>query len=192
MIKEDIFRLTDINKNLEREIVNQRKHNLSLVEENTNINNQNINLNNKINNANKKINYIKSNSSKYTKFNLIRDKVFYKDKQLKQEYDYKKLIENKNKLEIDMNLLKEKYEILKDKNDKISKELDLLKKVQENKLNDLDNKIADALKKINELKDENISIKMENTKLNEQFLEIMKEKEKYYKLYKEQKIQIMI
>ena len=41
MLKEDIYRIADINKNLEREIENQRKHNLSLVEENSNIKRKN-------------------------------------------------------------------------------------------------------------------------------------------------------
>lgn len=77
MIKEDIYRLAGINKILEREIENQRKHNLSLVEENSNINQQNINLNQKINNVKNQINIIGNNINQYKKADLMKDKIYY-------------------------------------------------------------------------------------------------------------------
>ena len=188
MLKEDIYRLTDINKNLEREIDTQRKHNLFLVEENSNINEQNMNLKDKINNANSQINLIKSNINKYKKVDLMRDKIYYKDLQLKKEYNYKKLMEDKNKFEIDIKLLKEKFILLEDKNNKISNELNLLKNAQDNKLNDLENQVTEVLKEINNLKNENIKIQKENNSLKIKFSEINEEKNNYCRLYNYQKV----
>ena len=187
MLKEDIYRLTDINKNLEREIDNQRKHNLSLAEENDNINKQNIDLNNKINNTNNQINLIRNNLNKYKKADIMRDKIYYKDLQMKQDYDYKKLNENKCNLEVDYRLLKEKYSLLEEKNNEISKKLNLLKKLQDNKLNELETKITEVLKVINNLKNENIEIQKENNLLNDKLLEIENEKNNYCKIYSKQK-----
>ena len=188
MLKEDIYRFNNINRNIENEIINQRKYNLSLVEQNTNINNQNIALKEKINESRKKIDIMEANCKVYKKSDIVKGKIYYKNLELKKEYDYNKLCNKKNKLEEDFYLLKEKYSSLEEKNNFLSKELNELKAIQDNKLSDLENKISEISEIVGVLKEENTSLKSENKTLRNSIVEINNDRENYEIMFNEQKM----
>ena len=64
---------------------------------------------------------MEANCKVYKKSDIVKGKIYYKNLELKKEYDYNKLCNKKNKLEEDFYLLKEKYSSLEEKNKILSK-----------------------------------------------------------------------
>ena len=202
IFKEDIFRISEINKNLEREIDIQRKHNLSLAHENSKLNETNISLNNKINDTISKLALYRQNSDNYINnisnnsslgcysngYNIIKSEVFYRDRMLKQNYEFNKLNSEKNRLEIDYHLLVDKFNKLKLLNSKKENELNILKEKQDIKLNEIENKINEFMVGIKKLKNENLCLEKENNEFKNQLSKIIRDKEDVVKNYKNQSI----
>ena len=186
ILREDINKLYELNKHLERSLDEERSHNYELAKQNDILNNERRNLYLKIDEANKKIAQIKSLSKKEAE--LMNRQIFYEDELNKKEYKYNLLLDKDNKLNEEYNLLNDKYIKLQEKNEEDENELNEIKLEQEEKINKIEKQMNILFDEINNLKKENKELKNENDIYKNKIINKEKEKEEYYNKYKEQKI----
>ena len=186
ILREDINKLYDLNKQLESELEQERNNNYELAKENDALNNEGQNLLNKIDDIEQKISKIKGN---YQKENEIMNKqIYFQEKINERDLDCKRIMEENNKLKNDYNILNDKYNQLQQKNNLEEKELFNLKRLQENKLCNIENKLAALLNEMEQLKYENTELKKENENYQKHIITNEKEKKEYYHKYQEQKM----
>ena len=184
--REDINKLVEINKKLEKELSDERNHNYELAKENDKLNSDNQNLFKRIDDVNQKITQIKI-ISQNEKDNMDKQ-VYFEEKINQKDFECKKLLEDNNKLNLDYNLLNNKYNKLKEKNNEEEKELNMLKQMQDKNINEIENKLALLIDEMNKLKYENNELKNQNEKYRNEINNSSREKNEYYNKYQEQKI----
>lgn len=184
--REDINKLMEINKKLEKELSDERNHNYELARENDKLNNDNQNLFKRIDDVNQKITQIKIISQ--NEKDIMDKQVYFEEKINQKDFECKKLLEDNNKLNLDYNLLNNKYSKLKEKNNEEEKELNMLKQIQDKKINEIENKLVLLINEMNKLKYENNELKNKNEKYRNDINNIDREKNEYYNKYQEQKI----
>ena len=157
ILREDINRLSDINKQLENELKAQRFKNYQIANHNDNLNKSNLVLSSQIN----KINCLIS-KAKIKENNLQNDinKRSNIEEILKQtEIQCQNVNNEKNQIEIDYKVLCEKFNKLKEKSQNDQNYLIYIKCQQEEKMNKIDEKINKMLFEIESLKKENCEIR---------------------------------
>ena len=184
--REDINKLVETNKKLEKELSDERNHNYELAKENDKLNNDNQNLFKRIDDVNQKITQIKI-ISQNEKDNMDKQ-VYFEEKINQKDFECKKLLEDNNKLNLDYNLLNNKYNKLKEKNNVEEKELNMLKQMQDKNINEIENKLVLLIDEMNKLKYENNELKNQNEKYRNEINNSSREKNEYYNKYQEQKI----
>ena len=166
ILRKDINRLSDLNKNLENELKTQRFKNYQIANQNDTLNKSNLVLSSQIN----KINCLISNA-KMKENNLQNDinKRSNIEEILKQtEIQCQNINNEKNQIEIDYKVLCDKFNKLKEKNQNDQNCLIYIKCQQEEKMNKIDEKINQMLFEIESLKKENSDIRnsIDNTRKN--------------------------
>ena len=136
IFREDINKLMETNKKLEKELSDERNHNYELAKENDKLNNDNQNLYKRIDDVNQKITQIKIISQ--NEKDIMDKQVYFEEKINEKDFECKKLLEDNNKLNLDYNLLNNKYNKLKEKNNEEEKELNMLKQIQDKNINDIE------------------------------------------------------
>ena len=184
--REDINKLMEVNKKLEKELSDERNHNYALAKENDKLNNDNQNLFKKIDDINQKITQIKVISQNEKE--IMDKQIYFEEKINEKDFECKKILEDNNKLNLEYNLLNDKYTRLKEKNNEEEKELNLLKNVQEEKINEIEKKLVLLINEMNKLKNENNDLKIQNENYRNNIMKNDREKNEYYNKYKEQKI----
>ena len=186
ILKEDINQLFDLNKQLEQELSKEHSNNYELAKENDVLNTESKNILSKIEEVNQKIIKIKNN---YQKENEVINKQVYIEEKINEKDDKcKEILEENNKLNYEYNLLNNNYKKLQEKNEKDEKELDNLKKIQEQNLNEIENKLVMLISEMDKLKYENNELKKENENCKCNIMNNEREKNDYYNKYKEQKM----
>lgn len=185
IIREDLNRLSDINKHLEIELHNQRQRNYELAADNDKLSKENSYLNSLIEKTNAQINRLKVKDENLKE--ILKEKNELEDKLAETEYDKKNSVEKSNNLEIELNILKKKYDDLFKENEKNEKELKILSDIQNNKMTEVENHLESLLKEIENLKNENTILKSEEVKIREKIAISEKAGEDYKEKYKEQK-----
>ena len=186
IFREDINKLTDLNKQLERELNSERNRNYELANENDKLNNENRNLFQKIEGVNSKITEIKANS--FNEKENANKQMYFEEKINQKEFEYKNLLDAKNQLNIDLNLLNDKYLKLKEKDDNDEKELQLIKNVQDEKINEIEKKLNLMINEMENLQKENLELKQQNQNYKNNIINATNEKNKYNSKYEEQKV----
>ena len=186
ILREDINQLCEINKQLEQELTQERINNFEFAKENDILTNENQNLFIKIDEVNQKIVKIKDN---YQKENEIMNKqLYFEEKINEKDLRCKEIIEENNKLNTEYELLNDKFLKLKEKNNNDENELNKIKQIQEQSLNDIENKLTMLLNEMDKLKYENNQLKQENESYKSNITICENEKNKYYNKYQEQKM----
>ena len=186
ILREDINQLFETNKRLEQELSQERSSNYELANENDILSNENKNLFNKIDEINQKIVKIKDN---YPKENEIMNKqIYFEEKINEKDLRCKEIIQENNKLNTEYNILNDKFMKLQEKNNNDEKELNNIKQIQEQNLNDIENKLAMLLNEMDKLKYENSQLKKENENYKNNITNSENEKNEYYNKYQEQKM----
>lgn len=186
IFREDINKLLKLNKQLELNLEEERSHNYELAKENDILNNKNRNLYRKIEEVNQKIYQMK------TKFmneeGLINKQRYLEGKINEKDQNCQMILEDNNKLNMEYNLLKDQFIRLQEKNRNEEKELNELKLIHEEKLNDIESKMEILIQEINKLKYENNELKKQNDYFRNIIMNKEKKKDEYYNKYKELKI----
>ena len=185
ILKEDIYKYTDINKYLENEIKIQKEHNIDLLNINDKLIEENNNLNEKlINDSNEFNESIQDKEIKQKEYDEKQKNLELKNTKINN--DYEELININNKTKNDYNILCQNYEDLNKKNNEINKEINLLKEMQNKHFSEFEEKINNIISEIDILKKEQSSLNKENKDNKNKFNLIQKEKEDFFNKYQEQ------
>ena len=187
IFREDIIRLNDINAHLEQEIHNQIIKNKELAQCNEKINNENCYLNSLIENTYLKINNnVSNNNINIDVIRNIENEINVSNEKInKIKNDYKNLREKKAEIEINLNLLNDKYEKLIKKFACNKNKLNDLNCVQKEKINEIENNINVIINNTNEIKKSNNDFIEKNENLRKNIFNNENEKNNYEINYNE-------
>ena len=185
MMKEDIYKYTDINKYLESEIKIQKEHNKDLLNTNDRLIEENNDLDEKfINDTNEFNELIQEKEVKQKEYDEKQKNLEIKN--LKVNTDYEELININNKTKNDYNILSKNFDELNQKNNRVKNEINLLKDIQNKNFADFEEKINNIIFEIDMLKKEQNSLNNEAIENKKKLDSIQKEKEEYYNKFHEQ------
>ena len=187
IFREDIIRLNDINTHLEQEIHNQIIKNKEIAQCNEKINNENCYLNSVIENTYLKINNnVSNNNINFDVIRNIENEINVNNEKIKKiKNDYKNLREKKAEIEINLNLLNDKYEKLIKKFAFNKNKLNELNCVQKEKINEIENNINVIINNTNEIKKDNNEFIEKNENLRKNIFNNENEKNNYEINYNE-------
>ena len=160
ILKEDISRLEQANKNLESSLNEQRNRNLEILNQNEELSNRILKLEELLDEANIRDEKYKINEINIEK--LLNEKLFLNAKINEDEKNYKMLKEEKEKYEIEYKVLNAKYVELKNNYDMIYNDYNNIKLNEDEKFNKIEDKIDNLLKEIEKLQSENNILRNEN------------------------------
>ena len=187
MLKEDIYKYTDINKYLENEIKIQKEHNIDLlntnnklIEENNELNEQLINVTNEFNEL------IEQNEAQQKEYEEKQKNLEVKD--IKVNNDFEELVSINNKTKDDYNILSRDFDELNKTNKCIKEEMNCIKEIQCKNFSEIEEKINSIMSEINMLKNEQNALNNENRENKKKFDGIEREKNDYFNKYQEEMI----
>jgi DNA repair exonuclease SbcCD ATPase subunit len=185
MLKEDIYKYTDINKYLENEIKIQKEHNIDLLNTNNHLIEDHNDLNDKlINDTNEFNELIQDKENKQNEYDEKQKNLELKNNKISNDYD--ELISINNKTKNDYNRLCQNYDELNKNNDCVKNEICLLKEIQSKHFADIEEKINNIITQIDKLKKEQISLNKENIENKNKLQQVKNEKENYFKKYQDE------
>ena len=185
MLKEDIYKYTDINKYLESEIKIQKEHNNDLINTNDRLIEENNDLNEKLINDTNEFNELMEEKEKKQKEYDDKQKEL-EIKNIKINNDYDELLNINNKAKNDFNELCQIYDELNKKSIDTKNELNLLKELQNKHFYDIEEKINNIIAEINALKNEQNALNNEKNENKNKFELTKREKDDFFNKYQEQ------
>ena len=185
MMKEDIYKYSDMNKYIENEIKIQKEHNESLYNKNQNLIQENESLAMQLEQEEEELTkLIQENENKHKIFD--ENQLGLEMKNQKVDKDFEELITINNKIKNDYELLNNDYDELSKKNNDINNEIEMIKEIQNKQFNNIEEKIGAIISEIEILKNEKNNLIRENQEKKARYEIIDKEKEDFYQKYQEQ------
>ena len=185
ILREDINRLEQANKNLELSLTEQRNRNIEIINKNEELSYRILKLEELLDEANIRDEKCKINEINIEK--LLNEKLFLNSKINEDEKNMKILKEEKEKYEIEYKVLNAKYIELKNNYDIIYNDYNNIKLIHDEKFNKIEDKIDNLLKEIEKLQSENNILRNENEKQRIDLNNISKQRDDYKEKYNEQK-----
>ena len=185
MMKEDIYKYSDMNKYIENEIKIQKEHNETLYNKNQDLIQENEALASQLEQEEEELNKLVQENENNHKI-LDENQIGLEMKNKKLDKDIEDLIEINNKIKNDYELLNTNYEELSKKNKDINDEIEIIKEIQNKQFNNIEEKIGTIISEIEILKNEKYNLIKENKEKKSRFEAINKEKEDFYQKYQEQ------
>ena len=185
MMKEDIYKYSDMNKYIENEIKIQKEHNETLYNKNQDLIQENEALASQLEQEEEELNKLVQENENNHKI-LDENQIGLEMKNTKLDKDIEELIEINNKIKNDYELLNTNYEELSKKNKDINDEIEVIKEIQNKQFNNIEEKIGTIISEIEMLKNEKYNLIKENKEKKSRFEAINKEKEDFYQKYQEQ------
>ena len=185
MMKEDIYKYTDMNQYIRNQIKIQQEHNKDLLNKNQNLIQENEILSQQLEQDEHELSeLIQENENKHKLFD--DNQMCLEIKNEKVSKDYNELISINSKVKNDYESLCINYDELNKKNKEINNEIKIMKEMQNKQFIDIGEKINEIISQIDILKNEkNMLLKEKEEKKNK--LEIInKKKEDFYNKYQEQ------
>ena len=187
ILKEDIYKYTNMNKYLENEIKIQKEHNNDLIRTNDKLIEENNNLNDKLINDTKELNdLIQEKDTKKKEYEERQKNLEFNNEKMNKDYD--ELLNINNKAKNDYNILSQNYDELNIKNNNTKNELCLLKDLENKHFSDIEDKMNNIIKKIEELKKEQNDLNKENNENKNKLDKIKKDKDDLYNKYQQEMI----
>ena len=197
IMRQDIDRLQQANKNLEYYLSEERNRNIKIINQNEELENKIIKLEQILNETK-----IKEEKNKMNEINLekiLNEKMQIDSKLKENKTEMNKLKEEKEYYEVEYKVLSKQFTELKNNYDKLLIEHNEMKKTHDVQLNDVEEKVDNFLNEIDKLRNENNLLRKENenqskslnevnnvnSELKEQITEIKKENELLNKKYNE-------
>ena len=185
ILKEDINRLEQTNKNLESSLNEQRNRNLEILNQNEELSNRILKLEELLDEANLRDEKYKINEINIEK--LLNEKLFLNAKINEDEKNYKIMKEEKEKYEIEYKVLNAKYAELKNNFDIMYNDYNISKQNEDEKFNKIEDKIDNLLKEIEKLQSENSILRNENEKQRIDINNLSGQRDEYKEKYSEEK-----
>ena len=185
ILREDINRLEQANKNLELSLTEQRNRNIEIINKNEELSYRILKLEELLDEANIRDEKCKLNEINIEK--LLNEKLFLNSKINEDEKNMKKIKEEKEKYEIEYKVLNAKYIELKNNYDVIYNDYNNIKLIHDEKFNKIEDKIDNLLKEIEKLQSENNILRNENEKQRIDINNICLQRDDYKDKYNEQR-----
>ena len=185
ILKEDLFKLEQANKNLEKELDEQRNRNIEIINQNEELSNRLLKLESLLDEASIRDEKYKINEINIEK--LLNEKLYLNSKIADDEKEYKRMKEEKEKYEIEYKVLDAKYNELKNNYDIMYNDYNNIKIGHDEKFNLIENKIDNLLKEIEKLQKENNILRNENERQRIEINAISTQRDDFKEKYNEQK-----
>ena len=162
IFREDINRLTDLNRHLENELIEQRNRNIELANDNEQILQEKNKLEKELKTA---LETIEKNKLKETSLEqYYNERLMLQNRMRDNESELRKTQEEKSKYEIDFKVLQARFNELQIKDEKINQEYTESKKKHDEEINKIEEKIEILMKEIEKLQKENGNLRLDNEK----------------------------
>ena len=162
IFREDINRLTDLNRHLENELIEQRNRNIELANDNEQILQEKNKLEKELKTA---LETIEKNKLKETSLEQYYNERLMLQKRMRDnESELRKTQEEKSKYEIDFKVLQARFNELQIKDEKLNEEYTESKKKHDEEINKIEEKIEILMKEIEKLQKENGNLRLDNEK----------------------------
>ena len=162
IFREDINRLTDLNRHLENELIEQRNRNIELANDNEQITQEKNKFEKELKTA---LETIEKNKIKETSLEqYYNERLMLQNKMRDNETELRKTQEEKSKYEIDFKVLQARFSELQIKNEKLNEEYNENKKKHNDEINKIEEKIDILMKEIEKLQKENGNLRVDNEK----------------------------
>ena len=183
--KEDLNRLTELNRHLEDELNIQRNRNFDLAKEHDKLNKENLHLSQVIDTTNNKIAQIKFKENQMIE--NMNQKMLSEEKLKNTENELNTLRNIKNQNDYEHQKLLFCYNDLKDKNECDERQILLLQKAQDDKVTEIENKLTKMILELETLKKENLKLRSENEDLNKNIENVKSQKDNLKEKYTKEK-----
>ena len=162
IFREDINRLTDLNRHLENELIEQRNRNIELANDNEQILQEKNKLEKELKTA---LETIEKNKLKETSLEqYYNERLMLQNRMRDNESELRKTQEEKSKYEIDFKVLQARFNELQIKDKKLNQEYTESKKKHDEEINKIEEKIEILMKEIEKLQKENGNLRLDNEK----------------------------
>ena len=162
IFREDINRLTDLNRHLENELIEQRNRNIELANDNEQILQEKNKLEKELKTA---LETIEKNKLKETSLEqYYNERLMLQNRMRDNESELRKTQEEKSKYEIDFKVLQARFNELQIKDEKLNQEYTESKKKHDEEINKIEEKIEILMKEIEKLQKENGNLRLDNEK----------------------------
>ena len=162
IFREDINRLTDLNRHLENELFEQRNRNIELANDNEQILQEKNKLEKELKTA---LETIEKNKLKETSLEqYYNERLMLQNRMRDNESELRKTQEEKSKYEIDFKVLQARFNELQIKDEKLNQEYTESKKKHDEEINKIEEKIEILMKEIEKLQKENGNLRLDNEK----------------------------
>ena len=162
IFREDINRLTDLNRHLENELIEQRNRNIELANDNEQILQEKNKLEKELKTA---LETIEKNKLKETSLEqYYNERLMLQNRMRDNESELRKTQEEKSKYEIDFKVLQTRFNELQIKDEKLNQEYTESKKKHDEEINKIEEKIEILMKEIEKLQKENGNLRLDNEK----------------------------
>ena len=147
MMKEDIYKYTDMNKYIENEIKSQKEHNETLYNKNQNLIQENETLARQLEQDEQELStLLQENEAKHKIFDENQLNLELKNEKVNN--DYEELIAINIKTKNDLELLCINYDELNNKNNNINNEIELIKELKNKQFSEIEDKIGSIISEI--------------------------------------------
>lgn len=185
IFREDINRLSDINRHLEEELQRQRNRNLDLAAENERLAQEKIQIKTEVDKHNENLsrlkiqdhNIMEQMNQRFMLENRIRD----------LENENRGLRDEKQKFEVEFRVLSERHNELKKNFDANEGELNYIKVKQAEEVNNIESKLDKMAKEMDFLQRENNNLRLNEERLRQEILTIEKSRDTYRDKYQDYK-----
>ena len=162
IFREDINRLTDLNRHLENELFEQRNRNIELANDNEQILQEKNKLEKELKTA---LETIEKNKLKETSLEqYYNERLMLQNRMRDNESELRKTQEEKSKYEIDFKVLQARFNELQIKDEKLNEEYTESKKKHDEEINKIEEKIEILMKETEKLQKENGNLRLDNEK----------------------------
>ena len=185
ILKEDIYRLEQANKNLEQSLAEQQNRNIEILNQNEELSNRMLKLEELLDEANIRDERFKINEINIEK--LLNEKLFLNEKINEEEKNFKALKEEKEKYEIEYKVLNAKYMELKNNYDMIYNDYCNIKTTHDEEFNKIEDKVDNLMKEMEKLRNENNILRNENERQRMDINSINNQRDDYKEKYNEEK-----
>jgi hypothetical protein len=186
IFREDINRLTEINRHLEEELSRQRNRNLELAAENEKLSQEKIQMKNEVDKLNENTSKIKTHE--HTLMGHMNLRFITENRIRDLELENRNLREEKQKFEVDYKVLLERHLEMKKLFEQNENELNFLKVKQTEEVSNIEIKLDKMAKEIELQQRENNQLRLTEEKMRQEIGNLEKQRDNYREKYQESKL----
>ena len=185
ILKEDINRLEEANKNLEESLQEERNTNIEVLNKNVELSNRLLKLESLLEEAGLREEKYKINEINIEK--LLNEKLYLNSKIVEDEKEYKRMKDERENFEVEYKVLVTKYNELKNDYDLMHNDYCSIKMEHEDQFRKIEDKVDNLMKEIEKLQNENNMLRNENERRKIELNGIGNERDDYLDKYNEEK-----